>query len=296
MARIYTIVKVGWEYDDVNYNETGLTPTRAYKSIEAAEKACNDLNIEAYQRISTSSWEHIGRYINDWETIKDIKLSLNELGVTVKGYNIKLPKKATYEQWTYIIALIDVIFYQIMPIEYIDKDMEDQMAKRRGVPDDNLRILAEECLKDPALADKWVAQELGYNDPHKGRGNIEVHTEQQHKQTYIINGKKTTLPMTELFDIGCPCGCEWFNVEALAAYLAAIYPKAILDLLNERDQLQNERDDLQNEVEKLRCLKKGWHGMPDEDCPESWRCGCPQSVSADLWMGFMAHFMDKEND
>lgn len=125
MAEIYVITRIIWEenyYTPIYCDSEGRNPIKAYRSAEIAEKACNSLNIKAYREITRSKFECIGDYVNNWEEIKESASSLEELGVRFDAYNgkVELPKKATNKEMSMIIAMLGIVFYQIMPIELID--------------------------------------------------------------------------------------------------------------------------------------------------------------------------------
>ena len=121
---VYTIVKVGWEYNDECYYQGecgGGTPLSCYKDRSKAEDAALAKNIEEYRKISGYR-NQLGAYFpdNEYDFDSDDDKELKKLGVIVNDEGIKLPESASDEDMAEIIGLIGIVFYEITPLEYVE--------------------------------------------------------------------------------------------------------------------------------------------------------------------------------
>ena len=120
---VFTIVKVGWEYNDEYYYQSesgGGDPIIVYRDRENAEKECLKLNIGKYHGTANSPWNSIGAYFEDHNIPDTDKQSLEKLGVGFNNFDISLPKTQTVENWTLIISLIVIVFYKIEQLEFVE--------------------------------------------------------------------------------------------------------------------------------------------------------------------------------
>ena len=122
---VYTIVQVGWEYNDEYYYQGengGGNPLSVYKDRSKAEAAVLAKNIEEYKRISSSRWNRLGAYFpdNEYDFNSDDDKELKKLGVIVNDEGIKLPESASDADMAEIIGLIGIVFYEITPLEYLE--------------------------------------------------------------------------------------------------------------------------------------------------------------------------------
>jgi hypothetical protein len=122
---VYTIVQVGWEYNDEYYYQGengGGNPLSCYKDRSKAEAAVLEKNIAEYRTIGSSRWNQLGAYFCDGEydfDSDDIE-ELEKLGVTLSDDGITLPESASDEDMAQIIGLIGIVFYEITPLEYVE--------------------------------------------------------------------------------------------------------------------------------------------------------------------------------
>jgi hypothetical protein len=122
---VYTIVRVGWEYNDEYYythdNEEG-NPVIVYRSREGAEADCLAKNIECYKGLAESKYSTIGAYFQEWDysDIEECKPALEKLNVSFSAHDINLPKTAPDDDWTQIIRLLGIVFYKIEVLEYVE--------------------------------------------------------------------------------------------------------------------------------------------------------------------------------
>ena len=122
---VYTIVQVGWEYNDEYYYQGesgGGTPLSVYKDRSKAEAAALAKNIEEYKNIGASRWNQLGAYFPDgeYDFDSDDKEELKKLGVTANDQGIILPEAASDAELAEIIGLIGIVFYEITPLEYME--------------------------------------------------------------------------------------------------------------------------------------------------------------------------------
>lgn len=125
---VYTIVEIGWEYNDEYYythdGDSGQ-PLAVYKNRATAEKVCLAHNIQRYKEIANSKWAGIDSYFVDWDfsDIEDEREALEELGVTFddKDHGApKLPQSASDDEWGQIVGLMGIVFYKLETLEFVE--------------------------------------------------------------------------------------------------------------------------------------------------------------------------------
>lgn len=128
-TKIYTILKIGYEYDDEtyhtgNYGESYEQPSKYYTDLEKAREIRNKLEIKEFKGL------YLGHYMYDVEdyldktntTINDFFDFLNQefnLNVTVEdNSDITIPNNATDEQIEKLMKMITLRFYKIGELNY----------------------------------------------------------------------------------------------------------------------------------------------------------------------------------
>lgn len=121
---VYTIVEIGWEYNDQNYylpESGGGRPKVAYRNRLKAEAECLKLNLEIYRKHSNI----LSSYISEDGPNPDDLLIIAHLGVTANDGGIQIPIDISDEDLTQVITALGVVFYEITLIELAD-DYQDK--------------------------------------------------------------------------------------------------------------------------------------------------------------------------
>lgn len=122
--KAYTIVRVGWEYNDEYYHRPesdGGTPQIAYKDRTKAEAKCLKLNIEHYRELASKErYRGLTDYFGyDGVPEEELK-SIAHLGVKNDGDGFVIHESLTDKQMAQVISALGVVFYEIVPIDYVE--------------------------------------------------------------------------------------------------------------------------------------------------------------------------------
>lgn len=124
--KAFVLMRKGYEYNDEIYNETeGGTPKKIFFSEKDAKEHLIELNIKEIKESGIESYAYdIEDIVNNVDKLKDFVSKLNEKygknESTNRWYDLgdyALNKKATLEEGKEYLKLINLRFYELVPVE-----------------------------------------------------------------------------------------------------------------------------------------------------------------------------------
>lgn len=123
MAKAYIITEVKWEYNDNTYYQQGNEPVKAFRSLERAEQACLQNNIEA---LKAGPETFDDAFV---DCVEENKQEFKALGMKITDGDYPKCYDMTDKALTRVLELVSTRWYEVTQIEIDDTAAPKKSAK-----------------------------------------------------------------------------------------------------------------------------------------------------------------------